>query len=150
VEQSVAMHLMIHHPLWMAYLGEAYLLAGRLEDAYQRAGDALQLSRDLKQRGYEAHALRLLGEIAAQREPLESERAIAYYHQALALADELGMRPLLAHCHLGLGILYNRIGRPEQARAELSAAIDLYRAMEMTFWLERAEIALVSERERGN
>jgi hypothetical protein len=59
------------------------------------------------------------------------------------------MRPLLAHCHYGLGILYNRIGCPEQARAELSAAIELYRAMGMTFWLERAEIALGQERERG-
>ena len=69
--------------------------------------------------------------------PPEVEQAEASYRQALALADELGMRPLLAHCHCGLGILYNRIGRPEQARAELSAAIELYRAMEMTFWLER-------------
>ena len=59
------------------------------------------------------------------------------------------MRPLLAHCHYGLGILYNRIGRPEQARIELSAAIELYRTMDMTFWLERAERALVPGRERG-
>jgi len=73
----------------------------------------------------------------------------AFYHQALALADELGMRPLLAHCHFGLGILYNRIGRPEQARTELAAAIELYRAMEMTFWLDCAEMALVQGRERG-
>jgi hypothetical protein len=52
------------------------------------------------------------------------------------------MRPLLAHCHLGLGTLYAKIGRPERARAELSAAIELYRAMEMTFWLPQAEAAL--------
>ena len=97
----------------------------------------------------EAYALRLLGEIAAHSVPPEVEPAEAFYRQALALADELGMRPLLAHCHYGLGILYNRIGRPEQARTELSAAIELYRAMEMTFWLERAEIALVQGRERG-
>ena len=81
--------------------------------------------------------------------PRRSSRPTAFYRQALALADELGMRPLLAHCHFGLGILYNRIGRPEQARTELSAAIELYRAMEMTFWLERAETALVQGRERG-
>ena len=61
---------------------------------------------------------------------------------ALALADELGMRPLQAHCHRGLGTLYAKIGRLEQARAELSTAIDLYRAMEMTFWLPQAEAAL--------
>jgi hypothetical protein len=60
----------------------------------------------------------------------------------MTLADELGMRPLAAHCHLGLGTLYARVGRLEQARAELSAAMALYRAMDMTFWLSRAEAAL--------
>jgi len=149
VEQSARMQQMVFYPLWMAHLSEAYVLSSRLEDARQRAEQALALSRDYKQRSYEAYVRRLLGEIAAHCEPLEVEPAEAYYHQALALADELGMRPLLAHCHFGLGILYNRISRPEQARTELSAAIELYRAMEMTFWLERAEIALVSERERG-
>ena len=69
-------------------------------------------------------------------------QAEAYYRQALALADELGMRPLQAHCHLGLGTLYAKSGQPAQARAELSAALDLYRAMEMTFWLPQAEAAL--------
>jgi hypothetical protein len=52
------------------------------------------------------------------------------------------MRPLQAHCHRGLGTLYATIGRAEQARAELSTAIDLYRAMGMTFWLPQAETAL--------
>jgi Flp pilus assembly protein TadD len=64
------------------------------------------------------------------------------YQEALMLAEALGMRPLQAHCHFGLGTLYAKIGRREQARAKLSAAIDLYRAMEMTFWLPRAEGAL--------
>ena len=52
------------------------------------------------------------------------------------------MRPLMAHCHLGLGKLYARIGRRDEARAELSAAVELYRAMEMTFWLPQAEATL--------
>jgi len=142
VEQSAMMQQVAHYPLWMAHLSEAYLLSGRLEDAHQRAGQALALSRDYKQRGHEAYALRLLGEVAAHSTPLEIAPAESFYRQALALADELGMRPLLAHCHFSLGILYNRIGRPEQARAELSAAIELYRAMEMAFWLDRAETAL--------
>ena len=68
-----------------------------------------------------------------------AEQAEAHYRQALALAEALGMRPLQAHCHRGLGTLYAKIGRREQARAELSTAIDLYRAMEMTFWLPQAE-----------
>jgi Flp pilus assembly protein TadD len=54
------------------------------------------------------------------------------------------MRPLQAHCHHGLGMLYARIGQPEQARMALSAAIDLYRAMEMTWWLPQAEAALAA------
>src|SRR5262249_9387411 len=138
VEQSARMQQMTYYPLWMAHLSEAYLLSGHLRDAHQRAGQALALSRDYKQRGYEAYILRLRGEIAAHCDPREVEPAEAFYRQALTLADELGMRPLLAHCYCGLGILYNRVGRPEQARAELSAAIELYRAMKMTLWLERA------------
>ena len=58
------------------------------------------------------------------------------------------MRPLLAHCHLGLGTLYARTGQREQARAELSTAIEMYRAMEMTFWLPQAEAALAQVEER--
>ena len=74
--------------------------------------------------------------------PRTCEQAEAHYRQALALAEELGMRPLQAHCHRGLGTLYAKIGQREQARAELSTAIDLYRAMDMTFWLPQAEAAL--------
>ena len=74
--------------------------------------------------------------------PPDAEQAEAHYQQALALADALGMRPLVAHCHHGLGRLYGQTGRGEQARAELSAAIELYRAMEMTFWLPQAEAVL--------
>ena len=62
--------------------------------------------------------------------------------QALALADELGMHPEAAHCHLGLGQLYGQTGRSEAACAALSTTIELYRAMDMTFWLPQAEAAL--------
>jgi tetratricopeptide (TPR) repeat protein len=129
-------------PLWIAHLSEAYLLASRPDDAVPLAQRALDLCREHKERGHEAWALRLLGEIAAHREPPEVEPTEAAYQQALALADELGMRPLLAHCHLGLGTLYCRAGRLEQAGTELSAAIEVFRAMEMTFWLPRAEAEL--------
>ena len=90
----------------------------------------------------EAYALRLLGEVAARREPPENDRAGDYYRPALALAEALGMRPLQAHCHRGLGTLYATTGQQEQARAALAAAIELYRAMEMTFWLPETEAAL--------
>jgi tetratricopeptide (TPR) repeat protein len=133
---------MAYYPLRLTHLSEADLLASRPEDAHQLAGRALELSRDLKQRGHEAYALRLLGEIAIHREPPEAELAEKHYRQAFALADELGMRPLLAHCHLGLGTLYTKAGWREQPRAELSAAITLYRDMDMTFWLPQAEAVL--------
>jgi class 3 adenylate cyclase/tetratricopeptide (TPR) repeat protein len=139
LEQAVSQGRRGH---WFARLSEAYLLAGRTEDALERAQCALDLARDYKQRGYQAYALRLLGDIAAQGEPLQAEQAGYYYCQALSLADELGMRPLQAHCHQGLGTLYGKLGRPEQARTELSTAIDLYRAMDMTFWLPQAEATL--------
>jgi tetratricopeptide (TPR) repeat protein len=127
-------------PLLFA-LGEAHLRAGRLEEAHTLAARALDHVRTYQERGNEAYALRLLGDIAAHREPPAVEEADASYRQSLALAEELGMRPLMAHCHLGLGTLYAKMGQ-QQAHAELSAAIALYRALEMTFWLPQAEVAL--------
>jgi predicted ATPase len=94
------------------------------------------------ERGSEAWTLRLLGDIAAHHEPPEAESANDYYRQALTLAEELGMRPLQAHCYQGLGTLYATLGRRELAHSELATAIRLYRAMEMTFWLPQAEAAL--------
>jgi tetratricopeptide (TPR) repeat protein len=123
-------------------LGEAQLLAGHLEEAHALAEQALTLTRAHKERGDEAYALRLLGEVAARREPPENDRAGDYYRPALALAEALGMRPLQAHCHRGLGTLYATTGQQEQARAALAAAMELYRAMEMTFWLPETEAAL--------
>jgi tetratricopeptide (TPR) repeat protein len=142
VEQSAAMKIIFLYPLYVAHLGEAYLLVGRHVDAAQQARHALERARDLKQRSHEAYALRLLGEIAAQRQPPDAEAAAAAYRQAMTLAAELGMRPLQAHCHRGLGMLYAMTGQREQARTELSMAIALYRAMEMTFWLPQTEAAL--------
>jgi class 3 adenylate cyclase/tetratricopeptide (TPR) repeat protein len=128
--------------LRVSYVSEAYLLASRMQEATQLAERALDLARAYKERGHEAWALRLLGEIGAHQAPPEVEPAENHYRQALALAEDLGMRPLVAHCHIGLGTLYAGTGQPEQAHAELSTAIELYRAMEMTFWLPRAEALL--------
>jgi class 3 adenylate cyclase/tetratricopeptide (TPR) repeat protein len=124
-------------------LGQAQILAGRLEEAHTLAERALVLARAHQERGNQAYALRLLGEIAARREPPDIAQAESHYRQALALADELGMRPLQAHCHRGLGMLYAATGRQEQARTALSTALEMYRAMEMTFWLPQTEAALV-------
>ena len=123
-------------------LGEAYMLADHLDEAQALTERVLILARAQQERSRQAYALRLLGEMAERREPLESEQAETYYRQALALAEELGMRPLQAHCHRGLGTLYAKIGQHEQARAALLIAIELYHAMEMQFWLPQAEATL--------
>ena len=141
-QRSAALGTLGGESLRVVYVSEAYLLAGRMQEAVQLAGRALALARAHKERGYQAWALRLHGEIAAHQEPLESEPAAQHYRQALALADELGMRPLVAHCHLGLGTLYQRVGRAAEAQAELLTAAEMYRAMEMPAWLEKAEAAL--------
>jgi hypothetical protein len=89
-----------------------------------------------------AYTLRLLGEIAARRDPPETEQAETFYRQALILAKELGMRPLQAHCHRGLGTLYATVGQRVQARPALATAVEMYRAMDMTFWLPQTEAVL--------
>jgi tetratricopeptide (TPR) repeat protein len=140
--QSTAMESVHIETLCSLPLGEAHLAAGHVEAAHTLAERALALVRTHQERGHQVYALRLLGDIAARCEPLESNQAEAHYRQALALAEDLGMRPLMAHCHLGLGNLYAKIERHIEARTELSAAIELYRAMEMTFWLPKVEAAL--------
>jgi tetratricopeptide (TPR) repeat protein len=142
VEQATALEMVAHQSLCGLPLGEAQLLAGRLEEAHAVAERALAHACEHQERGHQAYALRLLGEIAARREPPERERAAAHYRHALALAEELGMRPLLAHCHLGLGKLYATIRHRAETRAKLSIAVELYRAMQMTWWLPEAEAVL--------
>jgi tetratricopeptide (TPR) repeat protein len=142
VEQVVAQGKRPYVAPWGVWLGEAQLLAGCLEEAQQLGQHPLTLSQAHQERGNQACALRLLGESGARREPPDVEPAEIHYRQALALAEALGMRPLQAHCHRGLGTLYTATGQREQACAELSAAIDLYQAMEMTFWLPQTEAAL--------
>ena len=148
LEQATAMAQIRAQAHCRLALGEAHLLAGRLEEAHVVAEGALAHTRSYQERGHEAYALRLLGDIATRREPPEIALAETHYRQALTLADELGMRPLQAHCQRGLGTLYATVGQWEQARAALSAAIALYRAMDMMFWLPQAEATLAQAEER--
>ena len=59
------------------------------------------------------------------------------------------MRPLVAHCHRGLGTLHAMLGQRAQARTALITAIEMYRAMDMTFWMPQAEAALAQGGESG-
>ena len=126
------------------WLSEAYLLAGREADARAAAQRALGLAYQHKERGHEAYTLLLLGEIAAREDPLDIGKAEDHYRQALALAEDLGMRPLIAHCYVGLGKLYRRIGNYEKAKAHLTDGVAMMREMEMGVWLEKAEAELAA------
>jgi tetratricopeptide (TPR) repeat protein len=132
----------VEHPgsLMVASLGFGLLALrqGDLPRALPLLERAVGICRDADL----AYALHLLGDVAAHRKPPETEQAEAHYHQALALAEKLGMRPLQAHCHRSLGTLYAMTGQRAQARAELDTAITLYCTMDMTFWLPQAEAAL--------
>jgi tetratricopeptide (TPR) repeat protein len=142
VEQKASMGAPASHSRHVAYLSEAYLLAGRIGDATPVGLQALALSRKHKGRGYEAHALRLVGEIASRHDPTDVENAEEHYRRALDLATELCMRPLVAHCHLGLGKLSRRAGDGAKAQEHLETASAMYREMDMGFYLALADAEL--------
>jgi tetratricopeptide (TPR) repeat protein len=128
----------VHRRGWAYHaLGCACLLLGRLDEARRLGDRAIESSP--RHPGFAAHALHLLGDIAIHPDLFDAERGGAHYRQALALAEPRGMRPLVAHCHLGLGKLYRRTGEREQAREHLITATVMYREMDMSFWLKQAE-----------
>jgi DNA-binding SARP family transcriptional activator len=141
-EQATSTNVLLAHTITVVRLSEAYLRAGRIDDATRLARHALDLSRERQERGQEAWALRLHGEIAAHGDPPDVDKAEASYREAVALAGELGMRPLVAHCHLGFGKLYRRTSKSEEARGSLATALTMYREMDMGFWLGRANAEL--------
>ena len=139
---SESLRMSAHRQVFWTRLSEICRLTGRGDEALQYARHALDHARQRKARGTEALALHQLGTVHAHAEPPDAEEAETYYKQALTLADALGMRPLQAHCHLGLGTLYATTGQREQACVVLATAIALYHAMDMTFWLPQAEVIL--------
>jgi tetratricopeptide (TPR) repeat protein len=121
-------------------LGRACLLLGRLDEARSMSNRAIESSPCHS--GFAAHAVHLLGDIATHPDRFDTETGEVHYRRALALAEPRGMRPLVAHCHLGLGKLYRRTRKREQAREHLATATTMYREMGMTYWLEQAEVEL--------
>ena len=146
LEQAVAQHAAMRrvegHALWVAWLSEGYLRAGRLEDAEGFARQALDLAVAHRERGHEAWILWLLGEIALEAGEARLGEGEELYRRGLALADELAMRPLAAHCRLGLGRLARRRGNRAGAETHLTAAVALLGEMEMGLWLGPAEAEL--------
>jgi class 3 adenylate cyclase/tetratricopeptide (TPR) repeat protein len=139
VEAMEALGVGSYHSLLLVRLGDAFLSADRLEEARVIGERALRLSRERGERGYEAWALRLLGEVASCHDPLDPAAAESRYRQALTLAEELSMSPLAAHCRLGLGRLHGRMGDKARTREYLMIAATAYREMDMAFWLAQAE-----------
>jgi tetratricopeptide (TPR) repeat protein len=125
--------LALYHSRLTVWLGETLMRADQLEDALAQAERALALTRKRGERGLEAWAFCLLGEVASRRELPEVEAAEGHYRQALALGDALGMRPLIAHCYGGLAKLYRRTGKPQEAQEHFSTATIMYREMDMRF-----------------
>ncbi len=111
VRQAVSMNLLANHALRLAWLGEALLCADRLERAGEQAAQALALAERQGERGSQAYAWRLTGEIATRRDPADAQAGIDAYRSALGLASELGMRPLAARCRLGLAAVQRALRR---------------------------------------
>jgi class 3 adenylate cyclase/tetratricopeptide (TPR) repeat protein len=145
-DQSASMKLVSDHLLGALPLAEVWLVTGRVGDAAELGSRALALASRHGQRGHEVYARRLLGAVAARRDPPDVAAAEGHYRGALELAQELGMRPQVAHCHLGLGKLYRRTDRREHAREHFATAATMYRNMGMTYWLERAEAETAESR----
>ena len=131
-------HNRANRALWLSFLSEAYLLAGRSSDAAETARRGIEGARGRQERGEEAWNLRALAE-ALCADACDVSGAEGHYREALALAEELGMRPLVARCHAGLASLYRRTGQLQQARELLTTALMMYREMGMRFWLNEAE-----------
>jgi tetratricopeptide (TPR) repeat protein len=139
VERAAAMKLMANHPLRLVRLAEALLATDGPESAIALAARAHDQAEEQRERGHQAYALRLLGEVWAARDVPDLARTEGHYGKSLALAEQLGMRPLQGHCHLGLGRLRRRAGDHEGAERARAAARALFEDMDMVFWLRRAE-----------
>ena len=134
LEQAALMRMMVFHSQMVMWLSEARLLMGAVEEAGALANDALESTRDKGEAGLEGWALRLAADVTMHGERLDLPRAEELYGQAMRQAERLGVRPLMARCHLGLGSLYRRAGKEHDARAQLRTAAALFSDMRMRLW----------------
>ena len=137
-QQAAAMHRVGGHAMLVVRLGEAYLATLRRADAVRCAREAVALAREHGERGHEAYAFRLLGELGLN-DPPGLDASEDFFRQARARAEELEMRPLLAQCCLGLGRRHRRAGRYGRAKSALNDALELFRTLDMPFWAQRTE-----------
>jgi hypothetical protein len=126
------------------WFSQALILAGRLAEARRHAEESLALARTHRARGLEARALRLLGEVLASGDSADVAASQARYGEAIALAETLGLKPLISRSRVGLAAVYAKTGRRGMAREALTTAAAAFGRMEMTRWRERSE-RLLSE-----
>ena len=128
----------VGHRSWAYHaVGRALLRLGQLDRARGLAERAIETST--RQPGFSAHAHHLLGDIETNAERFDHERGACHFRDALALAQRHGMRPLVAHCHLGLGKIHRRAGKAGDAEHHHATATAMYRDMDMRFWLAQAQ-----------
>jgi class 3 adenylate cyclase/tetratricopeptide (TPR) repeat protein len=142
IQSQVASGVVVNQGFAYHCLGRACLLLGRMDEARRLANRAVESS--FSQPGFAAHALHLLGDIASYPDGSDPQTGEAYYHRALTLAEPRGMRPLVGHCHHGLGKLCLRTGNRPKAQEHLNLAAALYHEMDMNYWLEQAQADLLS------
>jgi tetratricopeptide (TPR) repeat protein len=129
VETLTTMRYIPALPSAWAGLGEVHLIAGRLAEALAAAESAAAICEQHGQHATHAAVLRLLGDVHAASGPSHWDGGAAAYHRAVVMTDRLGLRPLAARCHLGLGRLWAQRGDPEGAARELLVATDIAQAI---------------------
>jgi transcriptional regulator with AAA-type ATPase domain/tetratricopeptide (TPR) repeat protein len=140
--QAAVMRMNVFYTQTTLWLGEARLLSGAIKEAEELAGKALEVTRERQEAGLEGWALRLVAEVSTYREPLDVAVTEGLYREAMQRAEACGLRPLTARCCLGLGLLYRRAGKTQEANANLRAAAALFSEMQMRLWSERTEVEL--------
>jgi len=148
VAQALHMGRIGRLSLIVTHLGEAYFFSGRHADAAEQAERARQLAVEHGERGNQVYAGLLAGLVAAEDRQPRVEEARAHLRGALVLAEPLGMRPLVARCHIALGRLARRLGEDEAERHHLGTAIPLLESMKMRYWLDRLALDRVSPGDR--
>jgi tetratricopeptide (TPR) repeat protein len=116
-------------------LAEALLLGGELEKALTVGTQAVQRTRAHEERAAEAHACWLLATIHNAR-AIDLDDAAGMFETATTIASELGLQPLLAHCHLGYGELHERRGLRPKAIEHRDRGQDHLDKMGMKRWFK--------------
>jgi tetratricopeptide (TPR) repeat protein len=123
--------------LWTLHWAEGLMAAGEGERAREMARHALDLAIAHKERGHQAWARRLLGDLASRVGAAALAEAEEQYRQALAIAEELRMQPVVAHAHLGLGRVLRLADDRARAEKHLVTAFMLFRAMDVSYWVKK-------------